>query len=1314
MNALKTVLRIILYTTGGILLLLLLLAGFTQTQFFRDRLRAYALQELDSLLIAEVHLGDLGGNLVTGFTVDGVSLTLDGDTLLSAAHVALRYNLFDIPSKTISLQSIVLERPTVRLLRSRAGVWNLERMAAPTPPDTATSRFDWAVQLRRLDMRQGTIVLVDSTTLDEPEEPGRLQGALAYDDLVLKEFTLGMSFSMKDDVYRAGITRLAFSVDKTPVHVNHISGDIIVAPSRAEITDFRILTDSSNVSFSALAEGVDLLGGVSLEALQTCSTSVDLSVDPLNFGELGRILSPTDILHGSVTGSVRAAGPYGDLPVQEIDLRFGESRILMNGKVSNLHDPGNLALDIRMSESRIAPADPLQLLSGFDLPDFSSLGPVNLELRYQGTPLDFRTQLKLESEGGAVRTDDLALTIGGPQTLRYHGTVELSHVNLARVLDAESLATDLHGFVTLDGSGVDLRKLHGTVRARLDSSTFRGLAIRNAEAEIRARNRKVNGDIRLGIGGATYQFTGMLDESTQGRPTFSVEGTASAVNLAELLNEDRHESDLNLGIRLIGSGLTLGTLSGDFLFTATNSRYRSYPIEDGDIHLTLVQLDSLHKELTLSSPVLDANIEGAYDLGYLAGLMQYQLQNASLALGESFARFDSLFRSGVDTLAHAALREDLASDPREIDCTYRVKVKDLQLVSMAVGERNFNGVARLSGSLKGSLEKLTSDTRLAVAEFYYGDVASGVLVEDGEVVVQGVDLSPDRSYTDADLHVRTTARSVNISSTTLDSIEADVRLKGKTARYLVHGALNRDTRLSVQGEAQLEEDTISCGIEKMHIAHHEMFWETGPGAIVAISTRGIAVRDLVFRRSSARITAEGFLGQAGELSASVRATDLNLEDLSSFLVSDDAPTEERAFDGTLDAVITVGGSTDRPSINATFNADSIALRQIPFGNVRGSVGLAEGVLNLQVAADVTRGRIADGPELTVEGSIPLVRDDLGPQDKDREFLLTVKSAGTPITILDPILPNFNDLTGMLECDLTIAGTAARPRYTGTLSLSDCQFLFESNNMYYIVQGTFRGAGDRITVAEATIRNVPSDERDGRAGLVNLTGDFSLRNFKPGDFNLSATGQLHVVKEATRKSSLSMYGDLFVEIGRGGLRFTGNIESSLLRGALSISNSNLIFPPTQQVVEEESALSVPIIIYDDTTKYGEKAVLSAADRYFGSELTGAGAHRAAELEGAVSFLDGLRYDLDIDISGGTTSIRMVFNPISSEELVATIDGRFSITQDGRWWRGDLEVSRAYYNFYRRFDAEGRIQFTGDFMNPELDIEATYRGTRTVQD
>ncbi len=47
-------------------------------------------------------------------------------------------------------------------------------------------------------------------------------------------------------------------------------------------------------------------------------------------------------------------------------------------------------------------------------------------------------------------------------------------------------------------------------------------------------------------------------------------------------------------------------------------------------------------------------------------------------------------------------------------------------------------------------------------------------------------------------------------------------------------------------------------------------------------------------------------------------------------------------------------------------------------------------------------------------------------------------------------------------------------------------------------------------------------------------------------------------------------------------------------------------------------------------------------------------------------------------------------------------------------GTVTVDRAYYNFTKRFDAEGTLRFSGDFLNPELDITARYRGIRTIAD
>jgi hypothetical protein len=1314
MNVLKRILRIILYAVAGIVLLLLVVAGLTQTQLFRDRLRSFALAELDSALIAKVSLGEIHGNLVTGFQIEGMAMTLDGDTLVSTEHLSLQYDLFEIPGKTIAIQRLALDRPVVRLLRSRDGRWNTGRIARTIDDDTSTSRLDWAVMVKSLELRNGMVVLVDSTTLVHPADPGRPRNAVDYDEIFLDDFWLTLSFSSKKDVHKADIASLRFNVRGTPVHINELSGRFEASPHGARVSDLRIRTDSSEVRLHAMMEGADLLGGVELEAMQHCSTMVDLSLEPLNFGEFGRVLPATSFLNGTISGRLKAAGLFGALPVATLDLSFGRSEIHLDGIVKNLHAPEELALDVRLRESAIDPADPLALMPSFALPDLTSLGMTHLNVEYRGTPLDFRTKLALETEAGTIRTDDLSLTIGGPRTLRYKGAVAVRAFDLGRALDRPGLTSRLNGTIELDGAGVELRRIFGTVHAKLDSSTFRGFAVRDADMQVTARDRKVDAVLKLGISTAEYHLTAALDEGAQPLPTFSLNGDASGVDLAELTGETRHQSSLNVALGLRGQGLSLETLGGDFRFTVTDSRYGDYPMEDGDVHIILDQQDSSAKTLTITSPALDASLSGRFDIANLAKLVRFQVNNTAQAMKENFARFDSTFQFEVDTVALTALRQVLESDLKPAECRYDLHVKDLQLVSRVVGARNFNGMADLEGTLQGDITGLTSSTRLGVKEFYYGDAQAGLLIEGGSVFVKGADIGPYRSYADADIHVVSEARRLDISGTELDSASVDIHYKGRHLSYVLSGALNRDSRAHTAGDARLSGDSILCTIGAFDIAHRDFRWDAEPGAQMTIGTDHIRLADMLLRRGDARVNISGVIGLNGMLQAKARGTRLDLGDLDYVLPESEQPTAEHAFSGTMDADMTLGGTLADPTFSALVAADTIALRGIPFGQVRGTIGYGNDVLDLSVKADVTNGRVADGPELTAEGSIPLITDEDEPLDDKRQFRLTIRSAGTPIAILDPLLPNFNDLSGMLECELTLGGTAEHPRYSGDLKLSDCQFLFEPNNMYYILDGTFHASGERIAVTQATLRNVPADERKGEKGIVQLGGDFALRNFAPGDFNLTAAGTLHAVKEATRKSSLDMYGDLFVEIGPGGLKFTGNIDRSLIKGRLLIRNSDLIFPPTQQTAEEESALSVPIIVYDDTSKYGEKAVLSAADRYFAGARSSGALPAPGNIEGTVSFMDGLRYDLDIDATGGTTNIRMIFNPISSEELLATIDGRFSITEDGRRWLGDLAVSRAYYNFYRRFDAEGRINFTGPFMNPELDIRATYKGARAVRD
>ena len=125
--------KIVLSIVGILVLLLVLLAGVTQTQFFRDRLRSAVLSNLDSLLIAEVYLGPIRGNLVTGISIDGVSISSGGVPVVAAERIDLRYNLWGLPTKSLAVRTVTLVNPTVRLVKGADSVWNISRIARSQP-----------------------------------------------------------------------------------------------------------------------------------------------------------------------------------------------------------------------------------------------------------------------------------------------------------------------------------------------------------------------------------------------------------------------------------------------------------------------------------------------------------------------------------------------------------------------------------------------------------------------------------------------------------------------------------------------------------------------------------------------------------------------------------------------------------------------------------------------------------------------------------------------------------------------------------------------------------------------------------------------------------------------------------------------------------------------------------------------------------------------------------------------------------------------------------------------------------------------------
>ncbi len=1295
-----------------------LVAAASQTQFFRDRLREIALSQITSLLDARVTLGTLTGDLLSGFAVDSLAIEVRGTPLVTAGRVEFGYSLLPLAGRIAAVDQVTLVQPSIRLERGEDGLWNFERMLRAGPDETDTSRGEsWSLVLKRFRVINGRVSMVDSAALLSPDHPAPTPRSLEYHRLFLDNLDVDLEAQLRPGDRALRIKNISLVSREPWFRLRKLSAEVTITDTSATVAAVQIVTEQSTINLSASMSGINLLNGISLEALKPCPVSLQVRGSRVHFAELAYFLPEVSFLRGPATISLDAGGQFGSVDVRALELDYANTHLEMRGSVLNLDHPGDLTLDVIMSRSTIDPADPRALMPEFNLPDFTSVGPAAIEAHYRGTPLDFIADVSLSTAAGNMQVDDVRLTIGGPSSLAYRGAVAFQGIDLGTILRDPGLRSDLCGSASIDGSGLDLSRLQGRAEVALDSSVFRGRDVRPTRVLAVAENRALRGSALVNLADARADVDVTLERPASGLDRFRLTGDVRHLDLAAILGDPSMASDITGRIAADGTGLTLADLSVDASLDLGLSSYRGIPMDTGAVHLLIDQTDPGQSLVQFDSPVAYLAIGGAFDLEHLVGLARFEAASVAEDLAPVIAVFDSAASAGGDSEETDRLEQALDKSDVTVDATYALFVKDLKPLSQHIGGRPFDGVGSVTGSIRGDHRALTLAADIGIPEFFIGTSGSGMLVEGLHASLFVDNLGRGRLFRDATVKCDLGAGDLHINRAEIDSVDLRLLAAGGNLQYDAAARLQRTLSVSSGGTVAFDQDSIDALLGELEARYHSYAWRAEPGARAVISPSGVALRGLTLRRESESIAVSGGIGSDGELNARLEAARLNLADLNYFIPASEYGGSQVFLSGGAQASLTAKGTVGDPEATLIMSASDLVYKDAPIGGLEGFFFYKDSLLDVNLF--LSEGGDAQGGEkkLTVNGSIPtaLSAEGLEFLTGDRPVNLTMTSTGIGMKVFDPFLSEFNDLEGRLLCDLTIRGTLEKPSYGGQATVTDAVFLFTPNNIVYTMDAELEADGERIKVVRATVRNTRADVKGRQGGSMQISGDLALRDLKLGDFNLSGTGSLLVVKESTRQSELSVYGNLFVEIGSGGLRFTGEVEHSRLKGDLLVRNSTLIFPPTRtaDVRTRGGEYAVPIVAVDDTTVVQGSGLRRRAAEYFGAESAG-GAEAGTGPASSGSLMDGLRYDLDIETSGSNTEIRMIFDPVSGEELVAGINGKFSITGDGKQWFGDLVVERAYYNFLKRFNADGSIRFRGDLMNPELDISARYEGTRILRD
>src|SRR6266403_2215192 len=120
--------------THVLIVVLTLLVGATaaviivsQTAWFKNWLRGYIVREANQYLNGTLSIERLGGNLLFGVEMENIAVSMDGEPVVAVKDLGLDYNVFELISKGLSVDSIRLDKPVI-YLRRQGDTWSLSRL----------------------------------------------------------------------------------------------------------------------------------------------------------------------------------------------------------------------------------------------------------------------------------------------------------------------------------------------------------------------------------------------------------------------------------------------------------------------------------------------------------------------------------------------------------------------------------------------------------------------------------------------------------------------------------------------------------------------------------------------------------------------------------------------------------------------------------------------------------------------------------------------------------------------------------------------------------------------------------------------------------------------------------------------------------------------------------------------------------------------------------------------------------------------------------------------------------------------------------
>ncbi|RPI17816.1 MAG: hypothetical protein EHM58_07715 [Ignavibacteriae bacterium] len=1327
--------KIILYIAGSFILLLVLIFVFIQTPWFNKIALNYSLGQVNESWKdkqSEITAESIDGNILTGVRLNNGALTVQKDTLMKFGYLDVRYDVWGLLRKEIAIEHIVLNEPEINLVQVKglgdSILWNFKYLFGTKEEevDTSTTPFDWGIIVEDLKIHNGTIRVVDSNLVNTSVSKYPFSQMHELNTSALKisnlEVDLAARYFLNSKILN--LKKVAFNTN-SPFNLKKFSADaeINVADTISHIKNLEFITDRTNLLIKEVyMNHFNPFDTVVYERFKDNDVRLELFTEKFDIKDLTFFIPEINFLDSTVALDLKADGKYGDLNLRKLVLKTADSYYNFQGKVKNLHDPLKLYFDVTANDMVIDPKDTKNILPGLPIPDYSHVGKIFANIRYVGEPLDFNSDFDIRTAYGNTN-GSVYLNLNTP-VYQYKGNVETRGLNIGAILKDKELQSNLNLRAEVNGSGFDVNTMSARVNYQITGSRILDQNIIQSSGVVGIAGGNATADLSIKMPTLSSSVKGRININNTANAEYVLVGTANGLDISQFTKNSEDKSNINATFNINGRGTDLDNISGTFKMNVDRSYYASYNIPPTPVDIE-IRNNNRNGSVKVITDFFDFNARGSFNLGEIADVIQYNIDKVVNEVDRQLNTDTLMFASSPGSASNTLEPEKNFS---HFDFEYDFVTKNMEALTKVFDTSGFKFNGNISGRLSNSNDDFSSYTKFNIRDFIYRD-SLYILNNVNGLIDYKNDYNKYTSVGVSALYpitakVLINGQRIKFGQNNFDSVNVNVNLENAMQTFQVKGRQDTAFVVNVKGSTNLAKEVIGVKLDSLFLKYNK-FILNNDGQLVFKYNMNPDEQSITFDRFNIKnelmkLNAKGKFSMAGESDLNLDATGIKVAEILELLYPPDTSLDKTAeskyktpVSGNIRRLSLVyKGDYTNPEVKLEMNSGLLRYENSKIGRIDAFVDYKNSVL----VTDVLVSNASGNGKLRLTGDIPFDNpmdgvDTTGAEIANIPVNFKLLAENFQLNFFSKLIPNFADLRGFLNGEITTTGTASAPVLAGNMDILKGRFLFGLTGLYHRFETKLKTENSNLVIENFRIYNEEDNIRH-----INAWGTVNFEGLKINNIDISTSGDIEVLNSSAEDNELGLYGDLIVGVGTPPVTLKGNLEKMTLAGQFVIKNANVNIATMPGGGYDPATDNFVYRLISDSTKHIDTVIYISPEKI---NQVDPFMRTYAVLTEPKASVTNLVYDLNIRTTKNAY-VSAVFNQLTGEELFGEFNVNLDITNENSKEMniyGDVNiVGDSYYRFYRNFKVgQSKITFNGPADDPYLDIHAVYQsragGTNT---